>query len=94
MNEHPKIVKRQQPTAPEVNLAPLPSVHSSSATVESIESVEMPAPLEQLEVLDMPSAPITPTYSQWCREFELDNWADKEDTWEFESDDLYMMRDG
>lgn len=93
MNEHPKIIKRQQPTPPEANLAPeVTPVHSASAAIESIESVEMPAPLEQLEVLDMPSAPITPTYSQWCREFELDNWADKEDTWEFESDDLYMMR--
>ncbi len=92
MNEHPKIIKRQQPTAPEANLAPLPPVYSSS--VESIESVEMPAPLEHLEALDMPSAPITPTYSQWYREFDLDNWADKEDTWEFETDDLYMMRDG
>ncbi len=92
MNERPQIIKQRRRSTPQsITDPPRKEVSSPADSIE--QPVEVPTQPECLSALDVPEAPNTPMYSEWWREFELDNWAGKEDDWECDSDDLYMMRD-
>jgi len=92
MNERPQIIKQRRRSTPQsITDPPRKEVSSPADSIE--QPVEVPTQPERLSALDVPEAPNTPMYSEWWREFELDNRSGLEDDWECDSDDLYMMRD-